>query len=169
MASETEEFVMLVKKPNSTSMVWNYFNLEVNEQGTQKPGKDITPVCQSSRKDVPAKGGNTRKLTVQLKEHHTGLCIEEVSAQKSRDRVTKGKNAAESDGTSTNTNKKVVCHSSENTKEVLLANIKYTANSPLATELNKAVTDFIAKDAQPFSVAEKMMISKLNPRYQLPS
>ena len=76
MASETEEFVMLVKRPNATSMVWNYFNLEVNEQGTPKPGKDTTPVCQSFRKDVPAKGVNIRKLTAHLKEHHTGLFVE---------------------------------------------------------------------------------------------
>ena len=34
-----------------------------------------------------------------------------------------------------------------NTKEVLLASKKYTANSSQAIELNKAVTYFIAKEA----------------------
>ena len=58
-------------------------------------------------------------------------------------------------------------------REALLAGNKFAANSPKAIELNKAVTYFIAKDAQPFSTVEKpgfkRMISKLNPRYQLPS
>ena len=49
MASDTEE-VVLVKKPNATSIVWNYFGLEANEQGTPKRDKDQTPVCRSCKK-----------------------------------------------------------------------------------------------------------------------
>ena len=45
-----KEVVMLVKKPNATSIVWNIFGLKANEQGTPKPGKDQTSVCQSCKK-----------------------------------------------------------------------------------------------------------------------
>ena len=44
MANDMEE-VVLVKKPNATSIVWNYFGLEANEQRTPKRDKDQTPVC----------------------------------------------------------------------------------------------------------------------------
>ena len=172
MASDTEE-VVLVKKPNAMSIVWNYFGLEANEQGTPKRDKDQTPVCRSCKKSIPAKGGNTSNLMAHLKEHHAELYVEALSAQKSRDRSTKGKYAVDSDGTSTSNSKHSARHPSENIKEALLAGKKFTANSPQAIELNKAVTYFIAKDAQPFSTVEKpgfkRMISKLNPRYQLPS
>ena len=53
--------------------------------------------------------------------------------------------------TSTSTSKHSVCHPLENIKEALLAGKKFTANSPQAIELNKAVAYFIVKDAQPFS------------------
>ena len=172
MASDMEE-VVLVKKPNATSIVWNYFGLEANEQGTPKRDKDQRPVCRSCKKSIPAKGGNTSNLMAHLKEHHAELYVEALSAQKSRDRSTKGKYTVDSDGASTSNSKHSARHPSENIKEALLAGKKFAANSPQAIELNKAVTYFIAKDAQPFSTVEKpgfkRMISKLNPRYQLPS
>ena len=35
LADKTEEdLIILVKKPNTTSIVWNYFGLEANEGGT---------------------------------------------------------------------------------------------------------------------------------------
>ena len=41
MADETEnDLVVLVKKPNTTSIVWNYF---ANKGGTPKPDKN--PIC----------------------------------------------------------------------------------------------------------------------------
>ena len=170
MADETEEdLVVLVKKPNTTSIVWNYFGLEANKGGTPKPDKN--PICRSCKRSIPAKGGNTSNLMAHLKEHHAELYVEALSAQKSKDRR---KNVVDSDSASTSgTGKHSVSAPTNNIKEVLLASRKYTANSPQALELNKAVTYFIAKDAQPFSVVEKpgfkRMISKLNPRYQLPS
>ena len=73
----------------------------------------------------------------------------------------------------TGTSKHSTSRTPGNIKEVLLASNKYIANSPQAIELNKAVTYFIAKEAQPFSLVEKpgfkRMVSKLNPRYQLSS
>ena len=50
MESETEEIIMLVKKPNATSIVWNYISLKANEQGMLKPGKHQTPVCRNFKK-----------------------------------------------------------------------------------------------------------------------
>ena len=94
---------------------------------------------------------------------------------RSQDRLyNKRKNDIDSDSTSTSgIGKQSARQSTDSIKEVLLVSRKYTANSPQALELNKAITYLIAKDAQPFSVFEKpgfkRMISKLNQRYQLPS
>ena len=41
-------------------------------------------------------------------------------------------------------------HPLENIKEVLLASKNYTANSLQAIKLNKAITYFVANNAQPF-------------------
>ena len=112
MANETE-VVVLVKKPNASSIVWNYFGLEANEKEKPKQDKDQTPVCQSCKKGIPAKGGNTSNLMAHLKEHHAELYIEALSAQKSRDRATTGKNAVDSSGASTSTSK----HSVPSTRE----------------------------------------------------
>ena len=50
---------------------------------------------------------------------------------------------------------------------------KYSSSSSQAKELNKVVTYFIAKDALPVSIISKPgfkhLISKLNPRYEVPS
>ena len=48
MADEMEEdLVVLVKKPNATSIMWNYFGLEANKGGTPKPDKN--PICRSCK------------------------------------------------------------------------------------------------------------------------
>ena len=60
---------------------------------TQKGGKDQTSVCWSCNKSIQTKGGDTRNLMVHLKEHHAKLCVEALSGQRPRDRLTKGKNA----------------------------------------------------------------------------
>ena len=74
MADETEEnLVVLVKKPNATSIVWNYFGLEANKGGTPKPDKN--PICRSCKRSISAKGGNTSNLMAHLKEHHTELYV----------------------------------------------------------------------------------------------
>ena len=73
-----------------------------------------------------------------LKEHHAELYVEALSAQKSKDRR---KNVVDSDSASTSgTGKHSVSTPTSNIKEVLLASRKYTANSPQALELNKAIT-----------------------------
>ena len=50
---------------------------------------------------------------------------------------------------------------------------KYTSTSPQGKEFDHAVADYIAKDAQPLSTVDRpgfmCMVTKLNPRYQLPS
>ena len=42
---DDESTVIIVKKPNATSIVWNYFGLEANEGGTPKGDKDQKPIC----------------------------------------------------------------------------------------------------------------------------
>ena len=57
--------------------------------------------------------------------------------------------------------------------ETISRSAKYLSDSAQAKELNRAVTYYIAKDSVPISTVEKPgfkhMVSKLNPRYQLPS
>ena len=40
-----EEIIVLVKNLNASSIIWNYFSFEANEQATPNPGKDQTLVC----------------------------------------------------------------------------------------------------------------------------
>ena len=118
MVSEMEEIIVLVKNLNATSMVWNYFGLEANKQGTPKPSKDQAPMCQSFKKE-----GNRRNLHYNGAHQQTpcwAVCWSTFST-KSRDRVTKGKNAFDSNDASTSTSKQSVHHPSENTKEASLA------------------------------------------------
>ena len=56
MVDETEEdLVVLVKKPNATSIVWNYFGLEANKEGTPKPDKN--PFLDLAKEVFPRKVG----------------------------------------------------------------------------------------------------------------
>ena len=59
----------LIKKPNSKSVVWNYFGLKANEYGIILPEEE-RPICRTCKKAVPAKGGNTSNLLTHLRDHH---------------------------------------------------------------------------------------------------
>ena len=118
-----------------TSIVWNYFSFEANEQATPNPCKDQTLVCRSFKK-----GGNIRNLNCSGAHQWTpcwAICWSTFSA-KSRDIATTRKNTAENNGASTSTSKQSVRHPSENIKEVVLASKNYTANSLQAIKLNKS-------------------------------
>ena len=45
MPNESEEVIVLVKKPNAMSIVCNYFSVEANERGAPKQHKDKKRVC----------------------------------------------------------------------------------------------------------------------------
>jgi len=70
-----DNVVNLVKKPKATSVVWNYFRLEANENSIPKVDKEQKPLYRKSKRSVPAKGGNTSNLMSHLKEHYSDLYV----------------------------------------------------------------------------------------------
>ena len=79
-----DEDILLVKKHNANSVVWNYFGLDAKEGGVPKPDKENKPVCHTCKRSVPAKGGNTSNLMSHHKEHHAELYVKALSAQKTQ-------------------------------------------------------------------------------------
>ena len=71
-----EEQPRLVKKPHCKSVVWNYFGLELNENNVPVKEKEDKPVCQTGKKTVLAKGGNTLNMLTHLPDHHPELYAE---------------------------------------------------------------------------------------------
>ena len=160
---------MLVKKPNASSVVWNYFGLEAKESGIPKEHK---PVCCTCKRSVPTKGGNTSNLMSHLKEHHAELYIEALSAQKTQQ--SKGKTQRKSDNKDLATRTESSSEINNTTiKDILLASRKYGPKSSQALELNKSVAFFIAKDCQPLSIVERpgfrRVLNKLHSKYEVPS
>ena len=140
---------ILVKKPKSSSAVWNYFGLEADLNGVPLPGKEEKPVCKSYKVNVSAKGGNTSNLFTHLRDHHPDLYAEAVPTSS---RVTKHQ---------------------QSLREEIDKGKLWDQRSPRAQELNKAVAYFLAKDMQPLYTVEKYgfkhLVSKLDPKYTLPS
>ena len=72
MASSTRSEVLVrcgisvVKKRNTTRVVWDYFGLRANPDGSVVQGEADYPVCRSCGKSVLAKGGNTMNLLTHL-------------------------------------------------------------------------------------------------------
>ena len=66
----------LVRKPQAISVVWDYFGLKTNQNGTVIVTEEQKPVCRTCHKSAPAKGGNTSNLMAHLKEHHPELYVE---------------------------------------------------------------------------------------------
>ena len=151
MASSTRSEVLVrcgisvVKKRNTTSVVWNYFGLRANPDGSVVRGEANYPVCRSCGKSVPAKGGNTTNLLTQLMDRYPDLYA------KASPKVAKKSATAASSA-------------NENRQPTLLQSIKrstkYGTHSSIAQELNRAVTYFLGF---------KHLVAKLNPRYELPS
>ena len=145
-----------MKKPKAVSIVWDYFGLRSDNEGRALTEKESVPVCRVCLKEVPAKSGNTSNMLVHLREHHPDKCSE------AHPKVAKKGIKAKGNG--------LVQPTLQQTYERAT---KYPPQSPTAVELNSAVTYFIAKDMRPVSIVEKPgfqhMVSKLNPRYQLPS
>ena len=54
--------ISVVKKRNTTSIVWDCFGLWANPDGSVVRGEANYPTCRSCGKSIPAKGGNTTNL-----------------------------------------------------------------------------------------------------------
>ncbi len=59
---------VLVKKPNSTSVVWDYFGFKSDKNGYAIDNSK--PQCRTCLREVPCKSGNTSNLFKHLKDHH---------------------------------------------------------------------------------------------------
>ena len=109
---------------------------------------------------VLAKASNTTNLFQHLREHHL-LIYAEAAPKKP------GPKWGESSKPNTS-------NATQATLDELVAkSAMYTPSSPQAKELSRVVAYHIAKDAVPLSTVDKpgsqFMVSKLNPRYQIPS
>ena len=62
--------IPLVKKRNTSSVVWEYFGLKASQNGTLVASETHLPVCRLCVKSVPAKGGNTTNLLTHLRDRH---------------------------------------------------------------------------------------------------
>lgn len=148
----------LVKKRNTKSNVWQNFALMATEDGKIVEKEQDKPICRSCGKGVLAKGSNTTNLFQHLREHHPLVFAELAPPQSS-----KSKSTAEAEPSS----------KQATLAETISRSAKYLSDSAQAKELNRAVTYYIAKDSIPISTVEKPgfkhLISKLNPRYQIPS
>ena len=151
--------IILVKKPKAVSVVWNYFGLRADSDGQVLVEESDLPVCKECYKDVPAKSGNTSNLLVHLRDHHPMKYAEAYP------KIAKGMKGRS----------KVDSRSQPTLEQTYERTTKYSSQSPTAIELNSAVMHFVAKDMRPLSIVDKpgfqhtCMVSKLNPRYQLPS
>ena len=80
--------VQLVPKPNTTSPVWKYFALKIDEKGKVKNDEKV--VCQLCSKEVVAKGNNTMNLIAHHRVHHPLQYTDYQRLQKERtDKVSK--------------------------------------------------------------------------------
>ena len=71
--NSSDSDLVLVKKKNVTSIVWDYFRLKVTAYGRVADSEASHPVCLSCKKSVPAKGGNTTNQLVHLRDWHPDL------------------------------------------------------------------------------------------------
>ena len=149
----------VVKKKNTKSSVWQHFSLLATEDGKVVEKEQDRPICRTCGKRVQAKASNTTNLFQHLREHHP-MIYAEVAPKKLPKR-------GESSQSSTSNTTQVTLG------ELVAKSAMYSPSSPQAKELSRAVAYHIAKDAVPLSTVDKpgfqYMVSKLNPRYQLPS
>ena len=150
----------LVKKRNTKSNVWQSFGLMATEEGMIIEKEQDRTICRSCGKGILAKGSNTTNLFQHLREHHPNIFADLAPSSSRASSKSKSTEAEPTERQATLT-------------ETIARSAKYLPDSPQANELNRAITYHITKDSVPVSIVErpgfKCMLSKLNPRYQLPS
>lgn len=141
----------LTSKAKTKAKVWQYFGLEVGQTGEIR---DInTPICRigDCHARVKTKHSSTTNLYSHLKQHHPKE-YEAVRPKKDKSKLASG---------------------TKPITEAFKLATKLQPTSHEHKELTKAVTYHLAKDMRPLSTVElpgfKMLVSKLNPRYELPS
>ena len=138
-----------------TLSAWLYFSLLATQDGKVIVTEQDRPVCKMCGKRVLAKASNTTNLFQHLHEHHP-TAYAELGPKK----------AVKREYSSSSSSQPIL-------GSIITSSTLYSSNSPQAKDLNRAVAYHIAKDAMPLSTVDKpgfrFMISKLNPRYHLPS
>ena len=151
--------IVLVKKKNAKSVVWDYFGLEAEEDGTVSKQTESCPVCHKCY---------TSNLFSHLRDKHPVLFKE---ASKGKGTVA-ASSSREGDATTTTTSGPTT-RPQGTLSEAIKRRQLYSADSPKAQKINKAVVYYLAKDMQPYYTVErpgfKNLVSKLNPCYKLPS
>ena len=136
-------------------MIWRYFEIRANSENGPVAGAENMLTCKTCHKDVPSKGGNTTNTFQHLEDQHPNL-YNEVMKESKRTRSGTAKAAT--------VNTIISCIDKTS---------YYDSSSKQAKEMNKVVAFFLAKDVQPYHTVErqgfKSMVSKLNPKYNLPS
>ena len=152
------ELIELIKKPQATSVVWNYCGLKADDKGVPIAEEEHRPVCRTCKKSEPAKGGNTSNLMSHMKDHHPILYTEAFPGPSNKVKSTVSKNKLTGQ---------------PSIMEIVESGKTFNPQSPQALEINRTIAYFIAKDAQPFTTVErpecKALIAKLSPRYVIPS
>ena len=164
---------MTLVKKNTKSNVWLHFGLRATENGDIVEQEQHHPICRNlSEQHHPIcrslcssewMHGNTSNLHQHLRDHHPDLYTAQSTCTSTSSRsCPRGHGGGESSDTTQPT---IV--------ESVLQSTKYARSSPQAKEMTRAITYYFAKDAIPLHTVEragfKHMISKLNPRYELPS
>ncbi len=62
--------VRIVQKAKTTSSIWNYFGLKVDDNDVPIPEELEKPVCKLCNKSVSAKRSNATNLHTHLKDNH---------------------------------------------------------------------------------------------------
>ena len=125
----------LIKKPHTTSVVWNYFGVKANEHGIPIEDEIEEPICRVCKKVVPAKQSNTSNLFRHLQDHHPEIYSDINVPCKSK-----------SSTSSTMRQLSIV--------ESVSMSTPYAPSSKKAKRLNRAVAIYLAKDMQPFYTVE---------------
>ena len=146
--------VLLVDKPNTKSTIWKYFRFVPDDNG--KPINTDKPQCKICCATISTKTSNTTNLHFHLRQKHPQLHAELMKT-------------SECNSSSSSTSKT----SSKTVKELFEARTKLSSSSREHKELTKSITYFLAKDMLPAYTVEKsgfkQMLSKFNPRYDVPS
>ena len=128
----------LVAKLVTKSVVWQTFGLRKKSNGDVVD--DGTAICQSCRRNVSAKNGNTSNLLTHLRIHHCKLYGEVTALMKN------GKSARETRGTPTE---------QPRLSTFVETSRLYEKRGRKWKELTESVTYFLAKDSQPIYNVEK--------------
>ena len=152
--------VQLVPKPNTTSPVWKYFALEIDEKGKVKNDEEV--VCRLCSKEVIAKGSNTSNLISHLRVHHPSQYIDYQKMQKEKGEKVSKTGASKGNDVGQTT----IVSTMEKLK-------KYDRSSKKWKQLTDSVTYLLAKDMLPLYSVEKegfqRLVKTFDSQYQLPN